>query len=210
MELGELLVKAVRELRDRNCTFALAGGLVASVYRTQTRTTTDADFLIYTEDGSQQVAEEIIKKFGFSVGRATLAQLSKAPRMNKSSLPVLILVGRDLSDSDSGLDFILPDMPWFEPALDRAQTNRLDFGFGPIPALTPEDIVISKVYAIQNDNSRYTDKSDIQQIFGSQQTLDLGYFAAEMDRLKLHLPKDLEGEAPKAIRVLSKRIRNKK
>src|SRR5688572_30628589 len=114
MELSELFRKAVQELRARNIKFALAGGLIASVYRSQARTTTDIDLLIAVES-ADTVAKEIIESFGLQAFVARQAQLEGGPlfAIKKNSTPICIVVGRNPNDqNDAGLDFILPAMPW--------------------------------------------------------------------------------------------------
>ena len=66
--------------------------------------------------------------------------------MNKKREPAAIIVGR-AGELDVGVDFILPEMPWFESAITRAQANQLDFGFGEIPCITLEDMIIAKLFA---------------------------------------------------------------
>ncbi len=209
MNLGDIFEYAIKELQERKCEFAVAGGLTSSVYRSEVRLTMDADILIYSGSDSQKVAEEILKKINYSASPATIANLSPAPRMNKKSLPNLIIVGRPKLQGDIGLDFILPDMPWFPKAITRAQNNLIDFGFGKIPCLTIEDFIISKLFAYQLSPKRIKDLEDLTSVFQKDAKLDLSYLCAELERLKIGIPKELYQIAPKALRVLTKRINGK-
>ncbi len=207
MNLDDIFEYAVKELHERKCKFAVAGGITSSVYRSEVRLTMDADILIYSGSDSQKIAEEILNKINYSVSSATIANLSPAPRMNKKSLPTLIIVGRPKDKGDIGLDFILPDMPWFPKAISRAQDNLIDFGFGKIPCLTIEDFIISKLFAYQLAPKRIKDLDDLTSVFQKKSKLDLSYLCAELERLKIGIPKELYQIAPKALRVLSKRMK---
>ena len=205
MQVSQILLLAVRELQARELRFALAGGIVASVYRQQIRATADVDMLVLTDD---ETAVTTIQRLGFTAAKASIANLRRAPMMNKKSAPSLMVIGRLPQDTSTGLDFILPTMPWFARSLDRAEKNLLDFGFGRIPALTAEDVVISKLHTISYHSIRDKDKDDVQEILLAEKDLDLDYLCAEVERLKISAPRDLERHFPKPLRLVSKRIRN--
>lgn len=207
MLLSQLIKSTIKELRDRNCRYAVAGGIAASIYRKDIRATEDADFLILSEDNSQKAAEDILHKLKLKIGRANLANLTKAQMMNKKRLPTVILVGRADDSKGLGIDFILPSMPWALSALERAQTNLLNIGFGEIPIVTKEDLIISKCFSYNNAPKRIKDLDDLISIFEFQREFDLSYLCGELDRLKLPIPKEVYDIAPKALRVLSKRLK---
>ena len=200
MTLRKRFEEVVSELKSRGCRFAVAGGLAATLYRSEIRATNDADLLILAPAGSDEVAREILESMGFGVAAAKLHDLRRLPRMNKKSEPPVILVGRESQDSDApGVDFILPDMPWFTNALENAEKQLVDFGFGPIPTLTVEDLIIAKVSA-----ARPKDIDDLLSIFGHKNEIDLAYLTGEFSRLGLKLPRDVRAHAPKALRVASR------
>ena len=204
MSLTELFKTSLKTLRDLDCTFAVAGGFAADLYRKQTRGTNDIDYLFLAEGSGIRLGKEMLTKLKLGTGEVRLHQLSRTPRMNKKSQEVYILVGRS-ADQELGVDLLLPPFPWFEKALERAQANLVDFGFGAIPTITAEDVVLSKLFA-----GRPKDHDDIISIFESARVLDLVYLAGEMERLGFILPEATLSLAPKALRVLTKRKKVKK
>ena len=107
--------------------------------------------------------------------------------------PVQIVVGRmPRAPIALGLDLILPEMPWVKDAVEHAQGNLTDFGIGQsIPALTREDLIISKLHSYQDKKTRYKDLDDLKEIFSSGTDLDLDYLTSKMEELKLSIPDPL-------------------
>lgn len=209
MNIQEFLKKVVGELKRRNIRFGIAGGLVASIYRAEERFTKDLDFLIFSESKTQTVAEEIIKFFGLTPFTIRKADLEGGPlfAVKKKNTSPYIIVGRDKNDPEKiGLDFILPEMPWFQNALDRAEQNKIDFGFDKIPCLTVEDVIIAKFYSYKNDQSRFNDLDDLKSIFSAKHALDLVYLSGQMQRLALKVPKLIQKMVPRELGIISKKI----
>lgn len=210
MTLAKLFLSALKELKKLNCTYAVAGGFAADLYRLQDRGTNDIDFLFLTDGLETEKGKELLEKLKLSGKEAKEHDLKRSPMMNKKSADVFILVGRK-EDTSYGVDLLLPQFPWFEKALSRAQSNKIDFnlGFGSIPTITAEDVILAKLYA-----GRLKDKDDVLSIFQahaeSKVKLDLNYLISEMTRLKLNLPDEVVKEAPKALRVLAKRKKHNK
>lgn len=209
MNLTELFQTTIQKLNSYPVKYALAGGMVASVYRDQPRTTADLDFLLYAESDTARVAREILHSLGLNAFEARKADLEGGPKfaIQNQFSPIYIIVGRTSEKTDPGVDFILPEIPWFQSALERAQLNPLDFGFGPIPCLTAEDIYISKVYSLRNDADRTDDLSDLKSIVQANPNLDLSYISSRMRELKLLLPRSLEKSAPAVLLRTSKQIK---
>lgn len=209
MNLADFLKKVARVLKKSGVEYALAGGLVASIYRENERTTKDLDFLILAEKDTQKTAASIIKSFKLEPHLIRKADLEGGPMFaikRKSTTP-LIVAGRAGNDKNSiGLDFILPEMPWFGKAIERAMHNQIDFGFGPIPCLTKEDVIISKFYSLKNDKTRFNDLDDLKSIFLSGRELDLPYICGQMQALELPVPNELKGIVPKPVLLASKKI----
>lgn len=211
--IDALFQEVVRRLHDENARYALAGGIAVSLYRLQKRTTEDLDFLIYVDGAarrSQQLAEEIIRAFGLKPGIARKADLEGGPLIaikRKSTEPYMV-IGRDPDRRDVvGLDFILPAVPWFGEALLRAQDHQIDFGFGPVPTLTVEDILLSKFLSLRNDAKRFTDLDDLQSIFRARHPLDLNYLSGQMTQLKIPVPEAVLDQAPHLLQKTSKTVR---
>jgi hypothetical protein len=111
-----------------------------------------------------------------------------------------MILGRREGDPHAiGIDFILPEMPWFGSAFERSQSNRIDFGFGKIPCLTVEDAILSKLYSFKNDSSRFSDLDDLKSIFLAGHPLDLAYLIGQMRKLDLPIPRPVKEMAPREL-----------
>lgn len=118
-----------------------------------------------------------------------------------------MIVGRKEGDPSAiGLDFILPEMPWFESALARAERNNIDFGFGKVACLTVEDVILSKFYSWKNDQTRFNDLDDLKSIFSANHPLDLAYLAGQMQRLALTVPQPIKKMVPNVLNLVSRRL----
>jgi len=207
MNLAELFVSAVKELKSLECEFAVGGGFAADLYRSQVRGTGDIDFLFFTNGLEKEKGKKLLIKLGLEGKEATLFDLKRLPGMNKKSADVFILIGRKGKEKE-GIDLLLPPFPWFEQAIRRAQSNLFDFGHGvgPVPTLTSEDVLLAKIYA-----DRLKDKDDINSIFeahsdpDSNVQLDLNYLIEQMQKLNLSLPKENLKMAPTALRIVARR-----
>lgn len=208
MDFKEFFAKVVKTLDKEKARYALAGGLVASLYRLNKRLTADLDFLFFLEPHVQEKATQIIKSMGLKPHIIRKADLEGGPHfvIKKKATPALIIAGRGDGDSSKiGLDLILPAMPWFENALTRAGQNRVDFGFGRLPCLTVEDVIVSKLFSLKNDQSRFNDLDDLKSIFLANLPLDLAYLSGQMQRLGLVVPKPIKEIAPKVLDLISRK-----
>lgn len=128
--------------------------------------------------------------------------------IKKKNTTPYIIAGRAKKDERKiGLGFILPDMPWFEEAIKRAAFNKIDFGFGPVPCITKEDVIISKLYSLKNDQKRFNDLDDLKSILTSGHEIDIPYICGQMQKLELLVPEVLKEIVPKPIMLTSKKIR---
>ena len=210
MNLISFFKEVVKALRANNADYALAGGVVASIYRDRERTTNDLDFLIFAGKKTQEVASSIIKQFELEPHVIRKADLEGGPMFaikRKNTIPYIIAGRAKGNEKKIGLDFILPEMPWFEEAIKRAGFNEIDFGFGLIKCLTKEDVVISKLYSLQNDPNRFNDLDDLKSIFEAGLDMDMPYICGQMQKLQLSVPGSLKGLLPKPILLTSKRVR---
>lgn len=210
MDLIGFFKEVVKALKASGADYALAGGLVASIYRKNERTTNDLDFLIFLGKKTQAVATSMIRYFKLEPHIIRKADLEGGPMfaIKRNDTTPYILAGRAKKDEKKiGLDFILPEMPWFEEAIKRAKFNEIDFGFGPLPCLTKEDVIISKLYSLQNDRSRFNDLDDLKSIFQAGLDIDIPYICGQMQKLQLVTPDSLKDFAPRSILLTSKRVR---
>jgi hypothetical protein len=183
----------------------VGGGLAADLYRKDTRSTGDIDMLLLANGRELVKGKEILASLNLIVGEIKLHHLRQMPSMNKKNQEVFILVGRSKNIEDPGVDLLLPTFPWFANAIRRAQSNLVDFGFGDLPVLTAEDVIIAKLFA-----KRFKDLDDVQSIFQSEISLDIAYLEAEMERLALVVPVELLEVAPKTLKPFMKRRARKR
>jgi hypothetical protein len=101
---------------------------------------------------------------------------------------------------------LLPEIPWAREAVMRAQHNKVDFGFGPVPALTVEDVLIAKLYALQMSDLRAKDLDDLQSIFAAGPDLNLPYLSGQMGRLALVIPKQAKPFVPEPLLALARDV----
>lgn len=111
-----------------------------------------------------------------------------------------MLIGRETTTSPSiGADLILPRIPWVPSALKRAQDNQLDFGFGSIPVLTVEDVIVAKCYALHHAVSRPKDLDDLQSILEAEHALDLVYIRTQLVNLNIRFSKSRHRHFPESV-----------
>lgn len=197
MSLEALFKQAVAELRGRGVVFAVAGGFAMDLYRREPRLTMDVDFAILADGDEVKTAKSIVESLGLRAGIAREADLAGGPlfAIRKQSTKACMIVGRPPDDpSGEGVDILLPALPWVSTALKRAQANQVDFGFGSVPALTLEDAILSKLYALKR--LRAKDLDDLQSIFESNDEVDVAYLAGQMARLRIGIPRPAEPFLP--------------
>ena len=214
MNLTQFFQKVIDHLNTEKIQYALAGGMVASLYRKTPRATHDIDLVIYAQDQPEEeekIAQSIIRALDLEPHLLRKADLEGGPLFarKKKSTPIYIVAGRSSKETHTiGLDLILSRFPWAKKALVRAQENCVDFGFSPVPCLTVEDFVLSKLNAIENQSTRFMDLDDLKSIFGSDYDIDIEYLCNEMLSLGLRLPETIAPFAPQAIsRVTQKKRR---
>lgn len=210
MSLEALFQSTVRELRLRHVPFAVAGGFAADLYRREPRLTMDVDFVILTESPGAHAAIAVIEALGLQSGVVRKADLAGGPlfAIRRQSTDACMVVGRSKGASSAeGVDILLPTIPWVKDAVQRAQANTVDFGFGPVPALTLEDVIIAKLYALGAASMRAKDLDDLQSIFAADHTVDIPYLAGQMQRFAITVPKAAEPFLPDAVLQLSRDVR---
>ena len=203
MSLDLLLKKLVKELRPYAGFYALCGGLAASLYRVTPRVTNDIDIALALKslEQSKRAAKSVLKAIGLT---PTLGWIAGTGNRIATATP-MIIGRRSSSELSSTVDFLLPAFPWVKEAVRRAQFNLVDFGAVKLPVITPEDLILAKIFALNIEPSRFSDLDDLQSIFKGKLELDLAYITGELSRLKLRLPRELESVAPAALKKLRKR-----
>ena len=211
-DLSQFFRAVVTRLQGEKVSFAVAGGLAMSIYRLEQRLTQDIDIVLLAGEHTLEFAEEFISSFGLTPRIARRADLEGGPKfaIKRKNTKPYIVVGRVVEDANiPGLDFILPAMPWATGALRRAQENRLDYGFGPVPTLTFEDMILAKLQAIRDDSRRFKDFDDLQSAFAAAHPIDLKYLSGAMRVLDLSVPDALKESTPKALWQISRSVEKK-
>ncbi len=205
MNLSDQLKKVIALLADNKTQYALAGGVVASLFREDERLTADLDFLILANDDSEKTALGVLRSLDLDPMPLSQAELQGGPlhAIKNRTTPTWMICGMTKDKEQIKVDFLLPTIPWFQSALKRAQFHQIDFGFAIIPCLTLEDIIISKLYSFSNRSDRFKDLDDLQSIFRAIQkkkrTIDLSYLSDRMNDLESPIPETLRKVAPKEL-----------
>ena len=211
MSLESLFKDAVHQLALREVPFAVAGGLAASLYRQTPRMTMDVDLVIMAASDSARTAISILESIGLETGIARQADLAGGPlfAIRRKNTAACMVVGRSADKSHEwGVDILLPSMPWAADAVSRAQDNRVDFGFGAVPALTLEDMILAKLHALTGGIPRAKDLDDLQSIYEANgDEVDTIYLAAQMKRFALVVPSSAKPFLPAELLALSRDIR---
>lgn len=192
----QCLKLACQEFVRRDIRYCLIGGHAASLYRAKERLTTDVDFAILSDsyNEAKQLAEEVIESLGFKPVLGFIAGDGSRQNIGK----VCMVTSTPLPGEFSGLvDILLPNMPWVSQAVQRAQLNKLDFGFAEVPVITPEDLIVAKCFALKNSPDRFQDLDDLKNIFLHDNRLDVIYLREGLLRLALSIPDAVKKYAPK-------------
>ena len=182
---------AVRVFEQHDCLYCLIGGHAASLYRSQERLTRDVDFALLTNSSSnsRKIAEKIIRAIGLEPVLGFIPPTSNEPKRKS-----ICMVTAKASDKGSKgiIDILLPELPWVENAVTRAQENKLNLGFAYVPVITPEDLVVAKCYALRNAPDRFQDLDDLKEIFSSVKDLNFNYINDQLDLHKLEIPAQVQ------------------
>lgn len=193
----KLLELASRALESYDSCYAVAGGLAASLYRISPRLTKDVDIAIAVggKENTVTVAQQILSDLGLPSALGWIAGGE-----GKIDGSIALVIGKaGVDEYDASIDFLLPSLPWVEQGIVRAQENKIDFGFAKLATLTPEDLIVAKVFALAVEPNRFQDLDDLQSIFRAENNLEVDYIASQFARLSLSLPKELYSVAPKLL-----------
>jgi hypothetical protein len=207
MSLESLFAAAVRELRERHVPFAVAGGFASALYRREPRLTMDVDLAIVAASHAKETAVAIVEALGLRAGIVREADLTGGPlfAIKRHNTAPCMIVGRSATKAfEGGVDILLPAIPWAAEAVRRAQVNQVDFGFGRVPVLTIEDVVLSKLYALMTPQPRAKDLDDLQSISQAEHELDTPYLAGQIRRLSIVVPRAAMTFLPEALQQLAR------
>ena len=193
-----VLKRAVAALSELPCKFCLVGGHAASLYRSQERFTRDVDFALICSPKarSRDVAESAIRALGMKPMLGTIS-VGKGER-ERSSVCMITSEPRD-GEVTGILDILLPDVPWVQEAVERAQSNLIDLGFAMVPVVTPEDLIVAKCLSVRNAPDRFQDLDDLKQLFTDVKDLDCDYLRRRLHELSLTIPAAIRPFAPTSL-----------
>lgn len=186
MKLFENLKRVTSELAAWPDCWAICGGIAACIYRAEPRYTGDIDIALI--DGNGTTAREIADRVARSLKVKTALGFVTDQHKKLISEPALIVVRNDEAGSYVGIDFLLPVLPWIRPAVERAQANRLDYGFAMIPTIPPEDLILAKGFALQGSPERPYDLDDMISILKNNPLLDQSYILTKASELGIEFP----------------------
>ena len=98
----------------------------------------------------------------------------------------------------------MPALPWVADAVERAQLNLIDFGFGPVPVLTLEDFILSKLYALTASPARPKDMDDLQSIHAADHAIDTAYVGGRAKAYGIKLPRSVKPFVPERFWELAR------
>ena len=192
MDIAKTLSLIISLLERSKTSYALAGGLVANLYRSEARLTNDIDIAVLANAQNIDSLSALLKQAHLSVGQVKEGDLQKIPFPKKrSKTPVQILVGRNPDQPEAtGVDLLLSNMLWVPNAIARAQYNKINIFKQTCPCLTIEDLLLSKLHALSN-NVRYKDLDDLEELFKKQKDFDHSHLIGRMLEYKLTIPKEI-------------------
>ena len=186
MRLFQSLKEVVSHLAPWTGCWAVCGGIAACIYRDTPRYTGDIDIAIvdHADLGASEIAESIVRALNYKpkIGFVT-------DQYGKLIQSRALIMGREtVAGSYIGIDFLLPSLAWIPDAVKHAQSNQLDFGFAKLPTITPEDLFIAKLFALQGTPTRTTDLDDLLSIARTQVVLDKEYLDIATQKYNLSIP----------------------
>jgi hypothetical protein len=170
----------------------------------------DVDLVILAESRSMEMAVSVVKALGLQAGIIRRADFAGGPlfAIRKRNTEPCMIVGRPEGEAGKeGVDILLPSIPWAKDAVERAQSNCVDFGFGPVPSLTLEDVILSKLYSLMGAQLRAKDLDDLQSVFAAVKDVDWAYLAGQMQRFKIVIPRGADPFLPERVLQLSRDVK---
>lgn len=174
-------------LKARGNGWALCGGIVAGIYRDTPRLTADIDIALVDgpKSSAKATAGKILRELGYTPALGFVSH----PDGSGKQCNALVMCRSGDDERFVGIDFLLPVFPWVPPAVERAQSNLVDYGFARLPTVTCEDLLLAKFCAINGNPDRPYDKDDVLSILKKQKNIDLEYIKAQSNLMKIAVPK---------------------
>jgi len=189
MLLFQNLKLAIELLKPWQGYYAVCGGIAACLYRELSRYTSDIDIAIIDspKESAREIADFVLQKLGYEpkVGYVT----DQHGRLIEKAA---LIIGRDPNQEKYvGVDILLPVMPWIQEAVQRAQLNKLNYGFAEVATIIPEDLIVAKLYAYQGTPDRKYDLDDILSIYSHTKEINNSLLDELIQKHMLKLPQQL-------------------
>ncbi|NMC61775.1 MAG: nucleotidyl transferase AbiEii/AbiGii toxin family protein [SAR324 cluster bacterium] len=190
MQIYDRLKEIFSKLQPYNGRWAICGGIAACLYRAEPRYTGDIDIVLGSLPTAEarELAEKLLSSLGYQPKLGFLQGLEGV--LIKG--PALIMAREDNLKEFVGIDFLLPVQAWIDPAVRRAQNNLIDFGFSEIPTITPEDLIVAKLFALHSSPKRPYDIDDVQSILSNLKDIDSEYILQAIDKYGLKVPSEID------------------
>ena len=218
MKPEERFPQVVNALKEKGVTFAVVGGLAARYYRGDNRLTKDVDIAIDGIPNPSAFAKSLMQRFGLAVFVSDKAHLEgklfanrkqfRSPtfiifyclfrRLFRFKYSTEMMIGGQ-SKGKPDLDICLPSAAWVPDAVKNAQNNMVDFGFGEVPLVRVEDLILGKMISLSSAHPRDHDVDDIQTILNKQKNFDFLYLANRIKELNIGFPFDSQKLTMKSL-----------
>ncbi|MBX7138042.1 MAG: nucleotidyl transferase AbiEii/AbiGii toxin family protein [Oligoflexia bacterium] len=169
--------------------WGICGGVAACIYRDVPRFTGDIDIALtdHSSASAQEIAKRVLSELGYTHTNGFVTDANGRLFPDKA-----LIIGRENNPSAFlGIDFLLPIIPWVPRAVERAQSNCLDYGIKRLPTITIEDLCLAKLSALIAAPQRGVDREDIIAILRTSPMFDRQYFNSRAQELELIVPADL-------------------
>ncbi len=188
MKLLNELERVTAVLSRYPAQWAICGGIAASIYRERARFTDDIDFAVVDSEiiSASRLASEILSELNYHERHEiAVHDVAAGDRI------VAKVCGRNVNDRGSiGVDFMFPAQFWVADAVRYAQHNCIDYGFARLPTITPESLLVAKLFSLTSNPERPQDLDDIQEIIKAGD-VHLGWVRSQVDHHSVKLPSAL-------------------
>ena len=201
----KLLEESAEALKKEKCLFAVAGDITLNFYRDPPRAAKNVDLLLLSKN-SEELAIQIIKELGLDLIDEGADSSKQSGLLFGASSSTSLVGMQENNPLAARLSFHLCGVKWVTNAVQRAQSNLIDYGFCALPTITPEDLIIAKLFALL-ELQRCKEIDNIQAIFEGDNDLDFPYLVGQLKKYRLCLPQELEHRVPHSLQRVSREQR---
>lgn len=204
MNTSDCIKQLAKFLSEQGFVFFLSGGILAGLYRRQTRASGIAEFSV--EEGSRSSIIDWCSNY-----QLTLKGM-KFPRggADDDLINDNIAIAQDVVAAYSspqfplGLDFVF-NSPFLNLAAERKVSLQIDGS--QIPVYNPEAFFLSRLVLLTQDKGRYLDEDDLVDIAAREDFIDWAFVLKEIESRHIPLPKVVSHFPPTVRRILERSCR---